>query len=63
MKKKIVGTGIFAFFAIYMMSCLLCIVNNDYVSPEDYARMAREIVEQSIDMEVNHYEGDSKYDI
>jgi len=54
LKKKIVGTGIFAFFAIYMMSCLLCIVNNDYVSPEDYARMAREIVEQSIDMEVNH---------
>ena len=62
MKKKIVGTGIFAFFAIYMMSCLVCIVNNDDVSPEDYARMAREIVEQSIDMEVNHYEGDSKYD-
>ncbi|WP_169717854.1 hypothetical protein SPSIL_005730 [Sporomusa silvacetica DSM 10669] len=55
MKKKIVGTGVFTFFAaaVYMMSCLLCIANSNYVSPEDYARMSQEIVEQSIEMEAN----------
>lgn len=34
---------------LYSMSCLLCIANGNDVSEEEYARMAQELVEQSIE--------------
>lgn len=50
MKKKLIG--IFAAVAfvgfVYSWMCLACIVNQNYVSPEDYARVAQGIVEQSL---------------
>ena len=34
---------------IYFASCLPCIASSNDVSEEDYARMAQELVEQSIE--------------
>ena len=47
MKKKIIGVFVAWAGIIYFWMCIICIVSQDYVSPEDYARMAREIVEQN----------------
>ena len=50
MKKKLIGVFAAVAFAgfVYSWMCLACIVNQSYVSPEDYARMSQEIVEQSL---------------
>lgn len=34
--------------AFYAALCLHCVADRNNVSPEDYARMARELVEQSL---------------
>jgi len=49
-KKKLIGTfSVMAFIgSLYSWMCLVCIANQNDVSPEDYARMSQEIVEQSL---------------
>ena len=50
MKKKLIGVFSAVAFVgfVYSLMCMACIVNQNYVSPEDYVRMSQEIVEQSL---------------
>lgn len=50
MSKKIMAILVGAFMAgtIYSGMCLLCIADHNTVSEEDYACMAQQLVEQSI---------------
>ena len=50
MSKKIMAilVGVFMAGTIYSGMCLLCIADHNTVSEEDYACMAQQLVEQSI---------------
>ena len=50
MKRKVVVMFLGVFFAgmIYSGMCLACMACHNSISEEDYARMAQELVEQSI---------------
>ena len=50
MMKRLLSLGmsLLGIGVIYGWMCLVCISGESYVSPEDYARMSQEIVQQSI---------------